>query len=171
MRLKQKNHSITSLFSFLLLLTFCLFALLLVGMGSAVYLNGTEHLNENYTSRTAIAYVSEKVRQHDRSGDIFVTEVEEFPAIAFCETVEGAPFITYVYFYDGVLCELFVRSDVTPLADMGSRLVELEEFTFAEVDGVDAVLPADGARLIEATAVSREGNRLSILIPIRSEQG
>lgn len=247
MHIKQKNHSIDSLFSFLLLLIFCLFSLSLAGMGSAVYKNGTEHLGENYTSRTAIAYLTEKVRQHDRFGDIFVTSVEGYEAIGFRDVVEGEPddgagdmvegdsdgeardigagepdrgardtvegdsdgkardtgnrFVTYVYFYDGALCELFVREDVTPLANMGSRIVELESLEFevvpddvlesdnipggskalsddvlesdnvldgSEVSSVD-VLESGDTRLISATATSREGNSLSVLIPIRSK--
>lgn len=230
MKLKQKNHSIDSLFSFLLLLIFCLFALLLAGMGSSIYKNGAEHLNENYTSRTAIAYLTEKVRQHDRAGDIFLTDVEGCEAVALRDVLEnedagsdrdaaerggadvyadatedegagndrsassGERFITYVYFHDGALCELFVREDVTPLANMGSRIVELKSFEVEEVTAADADgtpesslnmadgtetadvddadadgAPEDSPDMLAVTAVSQEGNTLSALIPLRSK--
>ena len=46
MNAKQKNHSIDSLFSFLLLLVFFLFTVFLAQMGSAIYKSGVSHLNE-----------------------------------------------------------------------------------------------------------------------------
>ena len=181
MNLKQKKHSVDLLFSFLLLLIFCLFSLLLAGMGSAVYRNGTEHLNENYTSRTAIAYLSEKVRQHDRTGDM--TSVEDCQAIGFHDTIESGSFVTYVYFYDGALCELFIRDNVSPLADMGNRIVELSSFSFDNIsNGIDSdnishgsesaegsAQALDDTHLLTATAISHEGNSLSVLIPLRSK--
>lgn len=165
MNLKRNKYSSDFLFPLLLLLIFCLFSLFLAGTGSAVYKNGMAHLDENYTSRTAIAYLTEKVRQHDRSGDIFLTEVEDLPAIGFCDTVEEEDFVTYVYFYQGALCELFVRDTVTPLADMGSRLIELVSFDFEQVPAVGS----DRSHLLSATAVSHENSSLSALIPLRSK--
>ena len=32
-----------------------------------VYQNGTDSLNKNYTSRMALSYLAEKLRQHDHS--------------------------------------------------------------------------------------------------------
>lgn len=164
MNQEQKKHSIDSLFTFLLLLVFCLFSLLLAGMGSAIYRNGTAHLNENYTSRTAVAYLQEKVRQHDRAGNIALTEVEGIPAMRFHDMVEGKPYYTYVYFYDDNLCELFVHEDTAPLADMGTRIVELASFEMNAVQS-DHI---SGGQIWSVCAVSREGNRLSSLIHANS---
>lgn len=180
MEIKQKKHSIDSLFSFLLLLIFCLFTLMLSGMGSTIYRNGTAYLNENYTSRTAVAYVSEKVRQHDEAGAVFLTSIETlpkegsdsaasaastdknadsvtFPALAFRDTIDSAVYITYVYFYDGALCELMVPEDRTPEAAMGNRIVELSSLSIEAVDGTN---------LLSVTAVGEEGNELSELVHV-----
>ena len=159
MKLKPRQHTIDSLFAFLLLLIFSLFTLMLTGMGSAIYRSGVAHLDENYTSRTAIAYLSEKVGQHDRAGEISHTEVEGIPAIRFHDTVEGGSFFTYVYFYDGALRELFIREDAEPLAASGSAIVSLAGFAF----DTDTESPA-GEPLLSAMATSEEGNELSVLI-------
>lgn len=174
MKFKTKKHSMDSLFTFLLLLVFALFTLMLAAMGSSIYQNGIKHLNENYTSRTAIAYLSEKVRQHDAAGDIFLTEVEEIPAIGFRDVIEDDSFITYVYYYDGALRELFVREDNQPLAAMGSSIVELEAFEIRELDGASedsgpgllyATASEDSSpRLLYATASGYEESQLSIVI-------
>ena len=157
MQIKRKNHSIDSLFSFLLLLIFCLFTLMLSGMGSTIYRNGTAYLNENYSSRTAAAYVAEKLRQHDETGAVFMTSVGELPALALRDTIDGERFITYVYFYDNALCELMLPEDRTADAEMGSRIVELSSLTIEPVDGTD---------LLSVTAVGAEGRELSETIHV-----
>lgn len=157
MSVKSKNHSVDTLFSFLLLLIFCLFTLILSGMGSTIYRNGTVYLNENFSSRTAAAYVSEKLRQHDEAGAVFMASVEELPALAFRDTIEDADFITYVYFYDNALRELMVPKDRTPEAAMGSRIVELSSLTIEPVAGTD---------LLSVTAVGSEGNEISEMIHV-----
>ena len=48
MNSKPTRHSIDTLFTFLLLLSFLLFSLLVAGTGSMVYQNGTDSLNKNY---------------------------------------------------------------------------------------------------------------------------
>lgn len=155
MRTRQENHSIDSLFAFLLLLTFSLFTLMLVGMGSSIYRNGTVSLEENYTSRTATAYVAEKIRQHNTSGEIFLTTVEGLPALGFLDTIENERYLTYVYFYDGALCELFIEEGRTPQAALGSRIIELSSLK------IDAV---PGTQLLSVTAVSENGNELTQLM-------
>lgn len=157
MQIRQKNHSIDSLFSFLLLLIFCLFTLMLSGMGSTIYRNGTAYLNENYTSRTAVAYISEKVRQHDESGSVFMTAVDALPALALRDTIGETDFITYVYFYDNALCELMVQEDRVPETAMGTRIVELSSLTIEAVDGTD---------LLSVSAAGEEGRQLSALIHV-----
>ncbi len=170
MQTRQKGHSIDTVFSFLLLLIFCLFTLMLAGMGSTVYRNGTAYLNENYTSRTAAAYISEKVRQHDEAGAVFMASIKEssgsdeasapsveLPALAFLDTVEGTNFVTYVYFYDNALCELMVQADRTPDAGMGTRIVELSSL---------AIEPVAGTDLLSVTAAGEKGNALSVLVHV-----
>lgn len=168
MNTKQKNHSIDSLFSFLLLLVFFLFTVFLAQMGSAIYKNGVSHLNENYTSRTAIAYLTEKVRQHDKSGSIFLTSVEDLPAIAFFDTIEESDgqtgaFLTYVYFSDHALYELFVRESTVPEKALGTPIVELSDFKIEEIRETGT------APLLSVTAVNPKGDQLSTLIPLRSQ--
>ncbi len=158
MHLRQKRHSIDSLFTFLLLIVFSMFTLILAGTGAAVYKNSAAHLEENYTSRTAVAYVAEKIRQHDLSDSIWLTDVEQHPALALRTTAEEAEFITYIYFYDGFLCELFIRAESEPSAALGSRLVELSSFEIRESE----------PQLFCITAVSPEGNELSMTVHLQA---
>lgn len=175
---RQKQYSSDTLFSFLLLLIFTVFTLLLAGTGAAVYKNSMAKLDENYTSRTAIAYVSEKFRQHDSAGAVELTVLpgsvttgaatgdtsadntsDAIPALALRDTIDGEQFVTYVYYYDGALRELFVRETTSVSPEMGSRIVELESCTFEHVEDVSSA-----GSLLRVTAVSTNGNELSLLI-------
>jgi hypothetical protein len=166
MKFKTRRHTFDSFFTLLLLLVFALFTVLLCAVGATIYRSGVTHLNENYTSRTAIAYLNEKVRQHDALDTVFLTEVEDCSAIGFRDTIDDNAFVTYVYYYDSALRELFVREETTPLAEMGSRIVELSDFTLSPVSS-----PYGQPQLLQVTAADPDGDSLSLLIRIRSEAG
>lgn len=183
-----KSHTIDSLFSFLLLLAFLLFSLLLIGTGSAIYKKVAAGLDENYTSRTAIAYVSEKVRQHDSAGDLFLTSFgegntvsaegvpeTEIPALCLRDIINEKTYLTYVYYYDGALRELMVGEATSPDASMGSEIAELSACTIElagetgsdlseDSDGAPDNDSAPGGRLLRVTTVSTGGKTLSVLI-------
>ena len=125
----RQRHAVSGLFSLILLLLFAFSTLSLVLLGSRIYKNGVSYLNRNYTTRTAVAYVTEKVRQHDEAGSIRLTELEGIPALLMEDEISGDTFLTYIYFYDGALRELFVRGSTDPAPDMGSRIVVLEDFS------------------------------------------
>lgn len=154
MQLKEQQHSIANLFCVLLLLMFAGSALILVLLGSRIYQNGVSHLNENYTARTAIAYVSEKVRQHDEEGCISMEALDGQAALRLTETIDDKCFYTYIYFYNGSLMELFLGADTAASSDMGSKIVELSDFSITEEPG----------GFLSVTAVSDDGNSLSTLL-------
>ena len=110
---KKSSHVFDMLFAFLLLIAFLLFSLLLSGVGSVIYQKGTDSLNENYTTRTALAYLQEKLRQHDETGAFTETTVGDQPALALTETKDDGTYITYIYYYEGALRELFTSVSVT----------------------------------------------------------
>lgn len=153
MHLKTKTHSGSALFSLLLLLVFTLFTLLLSGTGAHIYRNSAQNLDENYTSRTAIAYISEKVRQHNSTDAIFLSDIQEQPALVLRKTIEEEPFLTYIYYHDNALYELFVHEDTVPRLQSGSRIVELQQLTLTEEN-----------HILTVTAVSKEGNTMSMLL-------
>lgn len=143
MNSKPTRHSIDTLFTFLLLLSFLLFSLLVAGTGSIVYQNGTDSLNKNYTSRTALSYLTEKLRQHDHTDGISIRELDGIPSLVLYEEQNGTHYCTYLYFYDGALRELFTQASNVPSADMGTVIAELSGFTFSVEsthDGSESVL-------------------------------
>ena len=142
MNSKPTRHSIDTLFTFLLLLSFLLF-LFCSRNRSIVYQNGTDSLNKNYTSRTALSYLTEKLRQHDHTDGISIRELDGIPSLVLYEEQNGTHYCTYLYFYDGALRELFTQASNVPSADMGTVIAELSGFTFSVEsthDGSESVL-------------------------------
>ena len=129
MKENRQRHTVSGLFSLILLLLFAFSTLSLVLLGSRVYKNGVSYLNRNYTTRTAVAYVTEKIRQHDESGNISLTKLEDVPALLMQDEIDGDTLLTYIYFYDGALRELFVRESTAPSPDLGSKIVVLNDFS------------------------------------------
>lgn len=155
-------HTIDSLFTFLLLLAFLLFALLLAGTGSAVYRKSADSLNANYTSRTALSYLAEKLRQHDRAGSVEATQLDGLPALALHEEQNGDAYLTYIYFYDGALRELFTRTSTAAVPDMGSAIAALSDFSFTLSSS------EDGGQILEVSATDKSGQEYSELLHLSS---
>lgn len=163
MRKKQPAHAVDTLFTALLLLSFLLFAVLLAETGAAVYRKGADHLNENYCSRTALSYLSEKARQHDCSGAIFSAKVGECPALALKEQRENDVYQTYIYFYDNALRELFTRETTAVLPEMGSVIAQLSDFSF-ELEAAE-----DGGQLLTVHVTDPDGTVHSACIHLSSK--
>lgn len=155
--MRPPRHTADTLFTILLLLSFGCFALLLTAAGAAVYQNSVSHLEENYTSRTAVAYVTEKLRQHDQQDSITLEVIDEIPALCLRETIEQSEFVTYIYYYDGALRELFIKDTITPYASNGTEIVKLAAFSITDQS-------AAGELLLQITACSEDGRTLSATI-------
>ena len=77
MQVKQeRNHIVDVLFVLALFVVFTLSALVLVILGANVYRQTVSYMDENYEARTAYSYLTEKVRQNDVYGSIYVGELE-----------------------------------------------------------------------------------------------
>lgn len=160
--MKPIRHTADTLFTVLLLLSFALSALLLAAAGAAIYKNSTTQLEENYTSRTAAAYVTEKLRQHDQCGTVSLTEFNEIPALCLQETIQEESFCTYIYYFDGALRELFIRESDTPSAVNGTEIAALSSFTIEERSD-------SGEPLLQITAQSEHGQAVSSVIHLSSQ--
>ncbi len=157
---RSKLHFLDSIFTLILLLAFLLFSLLLASTGSLIYQKGADSLNEAYTSHTALSYISEKIRQHDEKDSIFMTELEGCPSLAFREKQNDEEFITYIYYFDGALRELFTRASNNATPQMGSVIVTVPFCTIEET----ASLPGSTGILLSIRTADQNGVEQSILV-------
>ena len=140
----QRKHSVTDfLFTLTLFCVFALSALMVVIIGANVYRSTVASMSENYSTRTAVAYVGEKIREFDRTTAgapaaklcVFPGE-KELPALSLYRQSDTAQILLYIYYYDGALRELATTDAYAPglsPAD-GQPVAELTSAAFEQLE-------------------------------------
>lgn len=161
MRLKKSSHtSATDLFFTLAL--FGLFAassFLLIMIGVRVYQSSVTVMEDTYSTSTALAYVTEKIRQHDQTGAISLSQLEGQTALVLKDTVEEDSYLTYIYSDGTYLRELSVKESRPVSADLGEKILEVKNFSITDQEN----------GFWEFSASDKNGNPVSLLLHMRSE--
>lgn len=155
---KPRGHLVDLLFSLALFCVFAVSSLAVVIMGADVYSGITENMSRNFTTRTSIAYISEKIRQNDTSGGVYLGEVDGDTALVLEQSYNGVAYQTWIYRYGGSLMELFIRKDSAFSPENGNALMELDGFT-AELDG----------KLCSFRVTGSDGHTASASVALRSD--
>ena len=105
---------------------FCIFtasALLVVLMGADVYQGITKDMDYNYSSRSSISYVTEKIRQHDSEGQVFVGNLEGEPALILTQNYNNEIYETWIYRDGNHLKEIMVAAGTPVNSGDGKELM------------------------------------------------
>ena len=133
--MRQEKHFIVDiLFVLALFGVFAVSALALVTIGADVYQHTVQDMSTNYESRTAVSYITEKIRQSDTDGSVLLTTLEEVPALCLTSQLEGETYCTYLYLYDGQLKELFMKQGASlggSVLPAGTDILPLSELAFS----------------------------------------
>lgn len=136
MRLKeQKKYSVDFLFT---MLTFALYAgmmIVLVYMGAQVYQSVIVRMKNQDATRTAQAYIVEKVRQSDAAGSIHTEKIQGIDVLVLKQFMGGKEYATYIYTQEGMLKELFTRVDRKVVLSDGTGILDLSGFSIEEEEG------------------------------------
>jgi len=170
--MKQRRHFVVDvLFVLALFGVFAVSALTLVLIGADVYRHTVNDMNRNYDTRTAAAYITEKVRQNDCSvtsngdyidGAVAISSLDDLPAILLTRELEGEIYCTYLYLYGGYLKELFMRQGSSlgsNAADAGQNIMPLSDLRLEQVS----------AHLLKVSLTTQEGEEHQLMISTRSE--
>ena len=68
----KRRHMIDFLFPVALFFVFALSALTVLLLAARIYQSTTENSSLNYTSRTGLSYISEKIHQNDLGGHVSI---------------------------------------------------------------------------------------------------
>lgn len=131
MVIEKKRHIIDTLFVIILLFLFAFCVAMLISLGASVYKRNVSTMTDNFNDRISFAYITEKLRQADAYGGISVGNLENVPAITLEKEINDISYTTYLYEYDGYLCELTKKTDATGiLPASGQQITEVESFDF-----------------------------------------
>lgn len=131
----RSAQAVGTLSTVLLFVLFAFLTLIVIFFGANTYRGIAARMEQNYGSRTALAYLTNKVRQHDEAGMIRVTEQDGISILELGEIIEGGRYATRIYCRDGMICELFTKQGSSVSLEAGQEIVEAQALEFAEVDG------------------------------------
>ena len=128
LQLENSSRKIDTVFIVSLFVMFAITAILLILIGERQYRFTADSMNRNYEIRTASSYLTEKVHQSDTITGVSVVDFSVGSALALTDRQNNQTYITYIYYYDGVLKELFVKEDAAFTPSAGQTIVQLHGF-------------------------------------------
>ena len=159
MKTGQKKRKVDNLLVLLLfsVLAVCILSVLLTGAEAYQRLSTRDQLS--YDQRTAAQYLTTRVRQADRLGDVSIRSFDGQDALVLTENIEGSTYETLIYCYDGYLRELFADSSVGFLPEDGEKVLPANALSIQQ----------DGQLLYAALTVP-SGDTQTLTLYLRSRE-
>ena len=164
------GHGASSLLFVLILFGVMLLSgVMLIAMGTGVYENVLTSMDANDDSRTAPAYIRQKIRQAGDAGAVSAGELDGCDAIVIRESIGGETYLTCLYCDDGSLKELLIREgNESVSASAGSEVLKLESMTVTEAgDAAGSGESGDAAQAGDAAGGSCD----SLLVSLTTADG
>lgn len=156
----KRSHSLDFVIGLLL---FCVFAVLMLSVlvtGAKAYKRISLAVDEQYRERTCLSYIAAKIRHYNTEGCVAAGELDGTSVLRFTEEFDGDQYITYIYYHNGYICELFTPADVELPLSEGQEIIAADALTFTEV----------GDGLIRITC-SAEGRNAELFVSVLGEAG
>ena len=125
---RREKSIVDTIFVFMIFGILMLCALFVVLFGAKIYKRTAHDMDVNFNSRTSIAYVTEKVHQHDRKGCVEITINNGQPVLKLKQYVNDDEYCTYLYPHEGYLKELTAKGDIGLIESAGINILKLNEF-------------------------------------------
>ncbi len=154
----QRKHMIDFLFSVALFFVFALSALIVILLAARIYQSTTEHSSLNYTSRTSLSYISEKIHQNDLDGAVYLGHFDGYEALVMEQKLEDITYYTYIYVCDNELKELFTSGASGMKASSGQTILEIQDFSMEEISD----------NLFKFSCTDQNNQQASTMIGVRS---
>lgn len=119
---------------------FCVFAaavLMTLILGTKIHSAIEKASDKAYYSRTALSYITEKLRHCDSADSAEISEFGGTSALVLTELYNDVEYETVIYVYDGAVRELFREKGLNFGPDAGSEIIKAKALSFAFVsDGL-----------------------------------
>lgn len=150
MKPRNRTHVTDILFTLSLFCLFTACAFLVVLTGIQVYRTTVSDMEDNYSSKTALSYVTEKIRQHDFAGGVSVVSLKGENALVLKDQADGETYLTYIYAYEDYLWELSVKEGTPVSRDMGQKIIQVQDFSIEKKKKTASLsfLPLTAAKIL-----------------------
>ena len=154
MRRRGNQHQLGGLLMLLLFGVFAACVLILLLTGARAYRRLTQRDQAAFDRRTCVQYLATRVRQGDAAGGVSVRPFGEGNALAL---PAGEGYVTWVYWHDGWLMELYTLEDSGLSPEDGARIMPLAGLSLPLKDGLLTAELADGAGETDTLLLSLRG--------------
>lgn len=162
LRLNNKRAiKMDSVFVIALFTMFAITAFLLILIGAKQYQHTADAMDANYESRTISSYLTEKLRQNDNSGNVYISQLEGVDALAIETTQNDITYVTYIYYYNDALREIVVNESSVFSLETGQEIIK--------TGGFHAKMVRDD--LIQITITTNANGTQTLYLPIHSNSG
>lgn len=131
---KREKPIVDILFILALFCAFLISALFIVLFGAKIYRQTVSDMQTNFSSRTALSYVTEKIRQNDTQDSIEVDFSNDKPIIILKKAVDASVYNTYLYESDGKLMELTSTEEMGFQEGLGQEIMKISSFQVEEIN-------------------------------------
>ncbi|MEF9916509.1 MAG: DUF4860 domain-containing protein [Lachnospiraceae bacterium] len=156
--MSKKNHIVDLLFAIALFFVFSTSSVVVVLISSNAYISISKQTEENYSARTSLSYVAQKIRQNDINGGISLGEIQNTDALIMKQTYNQNNYTTYIYEYSGALRELFIKDGVEITLDEGKIVMEVQSFSMEMLN----------PHLFSFSTVDKNGHRCELTVGSRT---
>ena len=161
---KRPSQGAEQLFPALLFFVFLICTIFTILIGSRVYENIRGRDNASFETDTALAYITNKIRQSDKQNAIEVRDIDGCSVLVMLSHYGDTDYETWIYESGGQLKlkELFSRTDSGLSVDDGLDIMDCQALAFSieELSGGDRILTislGDDNRARLLLRSSREG--------------
>ncbi|MPM13520.1 hypothetical protein SDC9_59877 [bioreactor metagenome] len=130
----------------------------MLASGAGAYRDIKQVGEERFSENTCLGYVATKVRHYDSAGAVRIGQIGEIQALQLRETIDGEPYVTSLYCFDGHMMELFSQEGLEFLPQDGIAVLDVESLDFG-------VTP-DGLLQVNCTGAS--GKAATVELSLRS---
>lgn len=132
MKEQNKKSNLTVLAPLLLFVIFTTCILTVLLTGADIYKKISQRDQNSFQRRTAVQYLTTRLRQSDIAGVVFV----ENDTLFLREELNGRTYCTRIYCQDGYLCELFSEEGLEISKKFGEPILALNALQFTLLENV-----------------------------------
>lgn len=130
----RHRHVIDLVFPIALFFVFAASSLSVLILAADVYASTTDRLGINDENRTALSYISEKIRQNDSNGAVNTVSIDDTDCLTLSAVYNGIPCTTYIYVYDGILKELFINDGIPVSLKDGRDIMQISSLSIDRLE-------------------------------------
>lgn len=126
----KKNHGFDMVVGLFMICVFAACVFFALAAGVRVYKDVSAVMEEQYGARTAVGYLSTKLRQSDSEDWIEVGDFHGLPAIIVRQTIDGVDYTSFIYCHEGYITELFCPATESMGPEAGLPVIPAESLDF-----------------------------------------